>query len=179
MRIDRFVEALDVLTGLLREPVTTVAGKHYTLTDAVAEPKPVQDPLPLLIGGKGDRMLGVVARYADEWNMWALPEAFAERSAVLDERCAAIGRDPATIARSCQALWFVTDDPAKADALVSPGGATTGRRRPGRAAGRGGRRRGRTSASTRSSSPTSRSARGAERLERLDLIIEQVAPAVR
>ena len=75
VRIDRFVEALDVLTGLLREPVTNVAGKHYTLTDAVAEPKPVQTPLPILIGGKGDRMMGVVARYADEWNLWALPES--------------------------------------------------------------------------------------------------------
>ena len=179
VRIDRFVEALDVLTGLLREPVTTVTGKHYTLTDAVAEPKPVQDPLPLLIGGKGDRMLGVVARYADEWNIWALPEDFAERSAALDERCAAIGRDPATIARSCQALWFVTDDSAKADALVGAGRTTTGSRRTGRAAGRGGAGAGRRPASTRSSSPTSRSARGAERLERLDLIIEQVAPAVR
>ena len=42
VRIDRLVEALDILTGLLREPVTTVAGEHYTITDAVAEPKPVQ-----------------------------------------------------------------------------------------------------------------------------------------
>ena len=117
-RIDRFVEALDVITGLLTQPATTVHGKHYTVTDALAEPKPVHGHLPLLIGGKGDRMLGVVARYADAWNMWGLPDVIAERSAVLDGRCSAIDRDPATIARSCQALWFVHDDQAKADALV-------------------------------------------------------------
>ncbi len=55
-------------------------------------------------------MMGVVARYADAWNMWALPDDFAERSALLDDRCAAIGRDPSTIARSCQAIWFISDD---------------------------------------------------------------------
>ena len=71
------------------------AGAHYQLADAVAEPKPVQHPLPLLIGGKGDRMLGVVARHADEWNMWGLADAIAERSAVLERRCEAVGRDPA------------------------------------------------------------------------------------
>jgi alkanesulfonate monooxygenase SsuD/methylene tetrahydromethanopterin reductase-like flavin-dependent oxidoreductase (luciferase family) len=117
-RIDRFVEALDIISGLLTQPATTVHGEHYTITDALAEPKPVREHLPLLIGGKGDRMLGVVARYADEWNMWGLPEVIAERSAVLDERCAAIDRDPGTIARSCQALWFLHDDQATADALV-------------------------------------------------------------
>jgi len=118
VRIERFAEACAILNGLLRAPTTTVDGEHYTVTDALAEPKPLQQPLPLLIGGKGDRMLGIVARCADEWNMWGLPEAIAERSAALDQRCAAIDRDPATIARSCQALWFMNDDEDKADALV-------------------------------------------------------------
>ena len=117
-RIDRFEEACQVLQGLLRAPSTTVAGDHYRLTDALCEPKPVQAPLPLLIGGKGDRMMGVVARYADEWNMWSRAEAFAERSAALDQACERIGRDPATIARSTQALWFLTDDAVGADKLI-------------------------------------------------------------
>ena len=117
-RVDRFGEALEVISGLLTEPVTNVQGEHYRLTDALAEPKPAQDRLPLLIGAKGDRMLGVVARYADVWNLWGLPDWIADRSAVLDERCEAIDRDPAAIARSCQALWFLHDDQAKADALI-------------------------------------------------------------
>ena len=66
----------------------------------------MQDPLPLLIGGKGDRMLGIVARYADEWNMWGLADTIAERAAVLDARCEAIGRDPGEIKRSAQALFL-------------------------------------------------------------------------
>jgi alkanesulfonate monooxygenase SsuD/methylene tetrahydromethanopterin reductase-like flavin-dependent oxidoreductase (luciferase family) len=68
----------------------------------------------LLVGAKGDRMLGVVARHADVWNLWALPAAFRERAEVLDRRCEAIGRDPATIERSVQAMVMLTDDDAHA-----------------------------------------------------------------
>ncbi len=118
-RIERFEEACQVIVGLLRDDVTKVHGGHYVVTDAIAEPKPVQRPLPILIGGKGDRMMGVVARYADAWNMWGLPDAIAERAAVLDARCTEIGRDPGSVERSCQALWFVTDDVARADEMIA------------------------------------------------------------
>ena len=95
-RITRFEEACQVLerpAPRSRSPPSSAT--HYQLTDAICEPKPVQSPLPLLIGGKGDRMMGVVARHADEWNMWGLADDIAERVAVLDQRCEAIGRDPA------------------------------------------------------------------------------------
>src|SRR5690606_27680055 len=52
-RVDRFEEAVQVIRSLLSEPVTTFVGAHYRLTDAVCEPKPVQDPLPVLIGASG------------------------------------------------------------------------------------------------------------------------------
>ncbi|MGK5684310.1 TIGR03560 family F420-dependent LLM class oxidoreductase [Actinoplanes sp. URMC 104] len=107
-RIDRFEEALHVLKGLLRTPRTTYEGSYYRVEDAVCEPKPVQQPLPLMIGAKGEkRMLRVVAEHADEWNCWGRPELIAHKSAVLDEHCAAVGRDPATIARTAQALTVV------------------------------------------------------------------------
>lgn len=117
-RLDRFEEACQVLNGLLRQERTTLHGRHYQLTDACSEPKPVQEPLPLLIGGKGDRMLGIVARHADEWNMWGLAPTIAERAAVLDARCEAVDRDPGTIKRSAQALIRITDDAAKAQRFV-------------------------------------------------------------
>jgi alkanesulfonate monooxygenase SsuD/methylene tetrahydromethanopterin reductase-like flavin-dependent oxidoreductase (luciferase family) len=117
-RLDRFEEACQVWAGLLRRPTTTVEGRYYRLTDAIAEPKPVQDPLPLLIGGKGDRMMGIVARYADEWNMWGLAPAIAERLEVLARRCEAIDRDPASIAHSAQALVLVTDDAEQARSFL-------------------------------------------------------------
>jgi F420-dependent oxidoreductase-like protein len=107
-RLDRFVEALEILHGLLRRPTTTVDGDYYQLTDAYCEPKPIQDPLPILIGGSGEqRMLGIVARYADRWNTWGGPEHIAHKSSVLDRFCAQIGRDPKAIARTAQALTVV------------------------------------------------------------------------
>jgi len=117
--LDRFVEALQVLGGLLREPTTTVRGTYYQVTDAYCEPKPVQDPLPILIGGSGEkRMLRIVAEYADAWNAWGRPDLIAHKSAVLDEHCAAVGRDPKSIARTAQAL-IVVDGPLP-DGLPSP-----------------------------------------------------------
>jgi F420-dependent oxidoreductase-like protein len=110
-RIDRFAEALQVVRGLLREPVTTFDGDHYRLTDARCDPKPVQDPLPILVGASGEqRMLGLTARFADQWNTWGLPAVIRHKSGVLDRHCEKAGRDPAQIARTAQALVFVTDD---------------------------------------------------------------------
>ncbi|MEU4620491.1 TIGR03560 family F420-dependent LLM class oxidoreductase [Actinoplanes sp. NPDC023801] len=122
--LDRFVEALQVLHGLLRTPETTFHGEYYRLTDAVCEPKPVQDPLPIMIGAKGEkRMLRVVAEYADLWNTWGLPELIAHKSRVLDEHCAAVGRDPRAIGRTAQAL-VVVDGPLPGDLPVPVYGGT-------------------------------------------------------
>jgi alkanesulfonate monooxygenase SsuD/methylene tetrahydromethanopterin reductase-like flavin-dependent oxidoreductase (luciferase family) len=123
--LDRFEEALEVLVGLLRRPHTTVNGRYYQVTDAVCEPKPLQSPLPLLIGGKGEkRMLGIVARYADIWNAWGLPATIAHKSAVLDQHCAVVGRDPAAIARTAQALVTLdADGPAPDGRLPVIGGS--------------------------------------------------------
>jgi F420-dependent oxidoreductase-like protein len=117
-RLRRLDEACAVIRSLLQEPATTFEGRHYELRDALCEPKPVQARLPLLIGGKGDRMLGLVARHADEWNMWGLPDTIAQRAAVLERHCESIGRDPASIRRSTQALVMVTDDAQRARAFV-------------------------------------------------------------
>ena len=63
-------------------------------------PPPVGD-LPILIGGSGEKVtLKLVAQYADAWNTFGPPEHFATKSAVLDEWCAQIGRDPSSIERT-------------------------------------------------------------------------------
>ncbi len=134
-RVERFDEYCGVVRGLLRDDRTTVEGRWYSVTGACCEPKPQQRPLPLLVGAKGDRMLGVVARHADEWNAWGLPEAWAGRSALLDRRCEQADRDPGTIRRSTQALLLPTHDEDRARRFleaVSPRAAAAGP--PGRLA---------------------------------------------
>ncbi|AYY14202.1 LLM class F420-dependent oxidoreductase [Actinobacteria bacterium YIM 96077] len=104
-RMDRLEEACQIIRSLWTTPRTSFEGQHYQLDDAIAEPKPVQQPHPpIWIGGIGrKRTLRIVARYADVWNAaFGTPEDIADLSAVLDQHCAEVGRDPAEIRRTVQ-----------------------------------------------------------------------------
>ena len=112
-RIDRFAEACQVIRLLFTEPRASFAGQHYSLDGAPLMPKP--DPIPpIMIGAEGERrMLPIVAQYADEWNMWGLPDQVAPKSQRLDELCAAQGRDPQSLQRSAVALLYWADTEAE------------------------------------------------------------------
>jgi F420-dependent oxidoreductase-like protein len=104
-RIARLNEACQIWKLLFTEDRASFEGRYYTLTDAIANPKPVQKPWPpIWIGGSGERKtLRVVAQHADVWNFGGGEAAEGVRlSRVLDEHCAAVGRDPAEIRRSVQ-----------------------------------------------------------------------------
>ena len=97
-RLARMDEAAHVLRLLLDEPRSTFEGRHYALKDAVAEPKPVQGRLPILIGGGGEqKTLRTVARYADYWHGHGTPEIIRHKLDVLASHCAEIDRDPAQV----------------------------------------------------------------------------------
>jgi len=100
-RISRFDEASRLARGLLDGGATTQDGRWVVGRDARNDPPPVQARMPLLIGGSGEkRTLRIVARDADIWNGEGDPATSAHKNVVLDERCAEIGRDPATIRRT-------------------------------------------------------------------------------
>jgi F420-dependent oxidoreductase-like protein len=110
-RLDRFEEACEVLTSLLRKPRTTFSGRYYHLVDAPNQPPPVQQPLPLLIGGGGEqRTMRIAARYADAWNAWTSPAVLAHKVEVLHRHCEELGRDPGEISVSTQAMLFLSTD---------------------------------------------------------------------
>jgi probable F420-dependent oxidoreductase len=97
----RFAEALQIIAPLLREGHVDFAGQHYSARDCVLRPRgPSPSGPPIWIGAKGPRMMRLVARYADAWNtVWHKhPEGVLAARPKLDEACAAVGRDPATIA---------------------------------------------------------------------------------
>jgi probable F420-dependent oxidoreductase len=102
-RVSRFSEAIQIVRSLLAEDSTTFHGEFYDFTDAPCDPKPVQSPLPLLVGTKGPRMLRITARYASEWNTWSDPDLAGRRQRLL-EACETTGRDPATVWTSVNAL---------------------------------------------------------------------------
>ncbi|MDQ1436971.1 MAG: hypothetical protein QOK43_600 [Acidimicrobiaceae bacterium] len=111
VRLDMLEEAAACVRGLLRDERTTFAGEHFQLTDAQNSPRPVQDALPVWIGGGGEkRTLRIVARYADGWNVpFISPEQFAAKRAVLARWCESIGRDPSEI-RCAVNLGYAKDD---------------------------------------------------------------------
>lgn len=112
-RLRRLEEACQVIKSLLSNDKTTFRGRYYQLVDAPLAPKPVQNPLPLLIGGGGEQMtLRIAATYADEWNVWGSPAVLKSKMVILDRHCESIGRDPRAIRRSAQNMLFLGDDPA-------------------------------------------------------------------
>ncbi len=111
-RLDHFEEAVQVIASLLRERRSTFSGEHYRLADAPCDPKPVGH-LPLLVGGRGEkRTMRIAAQWADEWNSWTTPDVLVAKGAVLRAHCEELGRDPATIRRSTQAMLVLGGDGA-------------------------------------------------------------------
>lgn len=125
-RLKRLDEACRVIKGLFNEKSFSFDGEYYQLKNAPLEPKPVQTPLPLMIGGGGEQMtLKITARHADEWNVWGTVDTLVHKMSVLDRHCEKIGRDPALIQRSAVALLFLTDDESLVEKMRSRGGQPT------------------------------------------------------
>ena len=109
-RLRRLEEAVQIIRSLFDNEHTNFAGSFYHLRDAPLDPKPVQSHLPILIGGGGEKVtLRITARFADEWNVWGSPETLARKGSVLEQHCEEVGRDPAEIKRTAQAIITIDD----------------------------------------------------------------------
>jgi len=103
VRLEQLDDSLEIFKRLWTQSgKVSFQGKHYHIKDAILEPKPVPVP-PICVGVKGDQALKIVAKHADWWNISDVNiRTFKERSAVLNQHCAAIGRDPKSIRKT----WF-------------------------------------------------------------------------
>jgi F420-dependent oxidoreductase-like protein len=120
-RIRRLDEACEIIKRLWTQPVTDFEGHYYQLRQAYCEPKPVQKPRPpIMIGGGGEQLtLRVVAKHADEWNLFGSPDEFRRKIAILDEHCRAVGRDPASIEKSVASPLALTLDRSQVEPLIA------------------------------------------------------------
>jgi alkanesulfonate monooxygenase SsuD/methylene tetrahydromethanopterin reductase-like flavin-dependent oxidoreductase (luciferase family) len=114
-RIRMVGETAKILRSLWTEHRTTFEGRYYQLKDALAEPKPVQRPLPLWVGGMGEQLtLRVVAESADGWNGFlGAIDQYRHKLDVLAEHCRAVGRDPNEIRKSLVLQALIGRDEAE------------------------------------------------------------------
>jgi alkanesulfonate monooxygenase SsuD/methylene tetrahydromethanopterin reductase-like flavin-dependent oxidoreductase (luciferase family) len=114
-RSERLGETLEILTQAFAGGLIDFEGSHYTVRDMPIIPGPVQRPRPpIVVGGVGEKYtLPLVARYADVWNVatYALGD-LEHKVAVLRSICADIGRDPADIVMSVEAVMALAPDQA-------------------------------------------------------------------
>ena len=113
-RLDMLDEAVAIVRRMLTEERVTFSGKHFQTDDASCLPRPVQERLPIWIGGLGERRtLEIAARRADGWNAAYVSAAeFGRLNKVLDHWCEVDGRDPATVRRGVNLVFALATDAA-------------------------------------------------------------------
>ena len=117
-RFDRFEEQLAVITGLWSTPLGESFdhdGPHYPIRNSPALPKPVQSPMPIVIGGGGPkRTPALAARYASEFNTpFVSIDFFGEQTARVRAACSAVDRDPASLKYSAALVACIGQDEAE------------------------------------------------------------------
>ena len=129
-RVSRFEEALQIITALLRTGHVDFEGAYYTARDCELRPRgPRPEGPPILVGGSGQRMLRLAARYADAWNADRQNDVAAVQAlnARVDDACHDVGRDPASLSphhrhpgRSAQRLPAADAAAAVGDGALAP-----------------------------------------------------------
>jgi alkanesulfonate monooxygenase SsuD/methylene tetrahydromethanopterin reductase-like flavin-dependent oxidoreductase (luciferase family) len=101
-RVRQLDEALTIAREVWTKPHADYHGKYYSVNDCVAMPKPIQNPLPILVGGTGDQILKIATKHAQlinfAWNTEL--KVFEERLGVLKKWCTKLGRDYGSIRKS-------------------------------------------------------------------------------
>jgi F420-dependent oxidoreductase-like protein len=114
-RMDRLAEQLEIITRSWQAGGFSYAGEHWSVKELDARPKPVQSPLPLLMGGGAmPRGAALAARYAAEYNVLYIgPDEAAAARGRLAFACRSADRDPATLSLSLMHGFLIGADDAE------------------------------------------------------------------
>ena len=116
-RFEKFEEALQIISPMLRTEPVTLKGKYYTAINAVNSPAPVSK-IPIMIGGGGEKKtLRMVAQYADESNLICEVDEIPRKLEVLAEHCERLGRERSeiTVTKLMMVIVAPTMEEAEAD----------------------------------------------------------------
>ena len=106
-RVSRFEEAFTIIRRLLRGEAVDFHGQYYDVEDSlIVPPGPRPEGPPLMVGSGSPRMLDITMPHAQSWNAWYAwfgnrPEGLAPWMQKVDDACLRVGRDPATVERTC------------------------------------------------------------------------------
>lgn len=113
-RVDRFAESFTVIRQLLEGETVSFDGEYTQLDECVIHPAGPRKHIPLMVGSGGPRMLDITMPYVDSWNAWYAwfnnkPEDLKPWMDKVDAACERVGRDPATVERTCAVLVQLPD----------------------------------------------------------------------
>jgi alkanesulfonate monooxygenase SsuD/methylene tetrahydromethanopterin reductase-like flavin-dependent oxidoreductase (luciferase family) len=116
-RLDWLAEAVAAIRALLDGgEVSSPENGRYAFERLRIAPPPLQQHLPIMIGGIGERKtLRIVAEHADMWNGFGAPETLAHKDEVLRAYCADLGRDPSAIERTVGCKITIRQNEAEAE----------------------------------------------------------------
>src|SRR6476469_2294134 len=110
-RLEWFDESVELMKNMLPGGPASARGRFYHAKDVLNNPPPVQEHLPIMIGGSGERKtLHTVAKYADAWNTGGDLERVTHKDEVLRRWCDEVGRDESEIERTLQGGSVVIRD---------------------------------------------------------------------
>ncbi len=110
-RYARLEDTLQMLPLLWGKGAPSFEGTTFDVPEAMSYPRPLQDEIPILIGGSGEKKtLRMVARYADACNIFGDPETLTHKLGVLRQHCEDVGRDPSEIEVTTLSTVLVAED---------------------------------------------------------------------
>jgi F420-dependent oxidoreductase-like protein len=120
-RYELLEDALELFPILWGPGAPAFEGRRVHVAEAVCYPRPIQERIPILVGGSGEkRTLRLVARHADACNLFGEPDVIRHKVGVLHEHCATEGRDPTDISiTQLSSVLCAPDEAALAAALVA------------------------------------------------------------
>jgi F420-dependent oxidoreductase-like protein len=113
IRIKQLEEALRIIKLMWTQDTATFQGEHYSIREAVCNPKPIQKPHPpIMVGGTGEtHLLRTVAKHADRYNHPFAPVLDVRRRlSILKEHCRVLGRNHQEIERSIVIRCLIRED---------------------------------------------------------------------
>jgi alkanesulfonate monooxygenase SsuD/methylene tetrahydromethanopterin reductase-like flavin-dependent oxidoreductase (luciferase family) len=121
-RLARLRDQLAIARAMLGPGRATYEGAHASVHGAINLPKPLQERLPIMVGGNGPNVTWrLAAEFADELNVDGMPPEDVEKAMpVIRQRCEEIGRDPDTLRVSAHIWWEQLDAaPSRRDLIAA------------------------------------------------------------